>query len=278
MTPHIYIDKEGVIRLAELPEKPTINQKSEEGMFQWLKYDAAQEKALSEALYFEDQQQVKTILWNEGIILTNTPKHGIYPIPPNFPKVVEVTKEVRIHFKNGVKNIVGNEAIDLEIGEYLDFETMTFLRFVDEKQEITRIQDDPDFKRGVEKAKQEELPEQPEGESKKDIELLRSIAWRLEHEQGKHLTASRLEKIADDLEATNKLFDRKPMSYEEYRERGRELFGSQPTPATQESEESQEELWEEVKAILMIAQTRQGNPLTSQELGDLMRGFTIKRN
>jgi hypothetical protein len=107
-------------------------------------HDKAKSKAISEALYFEDQERVRHLIYFTVPMIDGEIPHGTYPIPPDFPKVVEVRQYKYM-----------DSWVDMDHEERDEEIYRTVLRFVDKKQEITLIQDDPDFKRGVEKAKQE---------------------------------------------------------------------------------------------------------------------------
>jgi hypothetical protein len=116
-------------------------------------HDKAKSKAISEALYFEDQERVRHLIYFTVPMIDGEIPHGAYPIPPDFPKVVEVRQWNRKIFPECWVDLIHNQDVYGDRPDKYDYRTV--LRFVDKKQEITRIQDDPDFKRGVEKAKQE---------------------------------------------------------------------------------------------------------------------------
>lgn len=75
----IYISDQGELFLIDAPEKPTINQKSEEGMFQWRRYEESLASAIKEGVKFKDKYHVCAVL--------NIPAEGLigqtFPLPEN---------------------------------------------------------------------------------------------------------------------------------------------------------------------------------------------------
>jgi len=107
------------IGMAEMLEKPIETWPSQEQVQQ---YESAKEKAISEAPLFEDQERVSDILNHDYKI------GGIYPIPPDFPKVVEV-RQWHARHSVGWHDYLGPRIE--EDTKYHDYRTI--LRFVDEK-------------------------------------------------------------------------------------------------------------------------------------------------
>jgi hypothetical protein len=128
------------IGMAEMPEFP--NQKYTATVKEYEAIEAEYEKqkaqAISEALYFEDQERVWHLLPDEAFrhpLIKKFLIEGTYPIPPDFPKYVEVYQESIID-PIFVYNIDWFPSTEKDFKNPKDgMKYRKVLRFVDEKQE-----------------------------------------------------------------------------------------------------------------------------------------------
>jgi hypothetical protein len=127
------------IGMAEMPEKPDSQYDSYSGVVdtrttrQLIAYDAY-EKAKSKAIvhYFEDQERVKKYLpndeWGRSPFDERYNPDKTMPIPPDFPKVVEIAqlKTISGNWVDAYGRTIPDCELDNPINEY-----RTVLRFVD---------------------------------------------------------------------------------------------------------------------------------------------------
>lgn len=140
MTPHIYIDKDGIVKLAEVPAElpsnyvpcPTESHELTGNFFIEKSLEATKSKAISEATPFEDQEGVGNMLPTASWTLNKETGYdefvpGTYPLPPDFPKWKKVRQ---MSVCDGDWFDIPELQFDSSRVEY-----RTVIRFVDEKKE-----------------------------------------------------------------------------------------------------------------------------------------------
>jgi len=132
------------IGMAEMPEKPTednwnrLSKISDKSTLHGAHYEWETAKSKDIVLYFEDQERVRKYLpndeWGRSPFDERYNPDKTMPIPPDFPKVVEVRQWNRKIFPTECwVDLIPN--LDVWGNRPDKYDYRTVLRFVDEKQE-----------------------------------------------------------------------------------------------------------------------------------------------